>query len=80
MIFYAKLPWLPAGRLSEWAIQEVISGNIVQYTRMNTIDGLLNGRLDFFWDALRHLIIPVIVAVAWSELGFNPESDALRVC
>lgn len=60
MIFYAKVPWLPAGRLSEWATQEIISGNIVQYTRMNTIDGLLNGRLDFFWDALRHLILPVI--------------------
>jgi peptide/nickel transport system permease protein len=61
MLFYAKLQWFPPGRLSEWALQETISANtIVQYTRMNTIDGLLNGRLDFFWDALRHLILPVI--------------------
>jgi len=61
MIFYAKLPWLPAGRLSEQFIQELASGNsIIRYTGMNTIDGLLNGRLDFFWDALRHLILPVI--------------------
>lgn len=60
MIFYAKLSWFPAGRLSEWATQEVLSGNIIQFTRMNTIDGLLNGRLDFVWDALRHLILPVI--------------------
>ncbi len=68
MIFYAKLGWLPAGRLSDWAIREIISGNIVQYTKMNTIDGLLNGRLDFFWDALRHLIMPVIVlsVVNWA--------------
>lgn len=68
MIFYAKLGWLPAGRLSDWAIREVISGNIVQYTKMNTLDGLLNGRLDFFWDALRHLIMPTIVlsVVSWA--------------
>lgn len=60
MIFYAKLDWFPAGRLSDWAIKEVISGNFVQYTRMNTLDALFNGRLDVFWDALRHLILPVI--------------------
>jgi len=60
MIFYARLGWFPAGRLSDWAIKEIISGNFVQYTRMNTIDALLNGRLDIFWDAIRHLVLPVI--------------------
>lgn len=60
MIFYAKLGWFPAGRLSEWAKQVVMSPEFRQYTQMNTIDALLNLRLDIFWDALRHLILPII--------------------
>jgi peptide/nickel transport system permease protein len=60
MVFYAKLDWFPAGRLSEWANQAVRSPEFRQYTQLNTIDALLNLRLDVFWDALRHLILPVI--------------------
>lgn len=60
MIFYAKLDWFPAGRLSEWATREVMAAGFAQYTNMNTIDALLNGRFDVFLDALRHLILPVI--------------------
>jgi len=60
MVFYAKLGWFPAGRLSEWASQVVESGAFRSYTGMNTVDSLLNGRLDIFVDALRHLILPVI--------------------
>ena len=60
MIFYAKLGWFPAGRLSEWANRVVMSAEFRQYTQLNTVDALLNLRLDVFWDALRHLILPVI--------------------
>lgn len=60
MVFYAKLDWFPAGRLSDWAQQVVLSAEFRQYTQLNTIDALLNLRLDIFWDALRHLILPVI--------------------
>jgi peptide/nickel transport system permease protein len=70
MIFYAKLDWFPAGRLSDWASQVVSSPGFTQYTQMNTVDALLNLRLDVFWDALRHLILPVISLcyVQWALL------------
>jgi peptide/nickel transport system permease protein len=60
LFFYAKLGWFPPGRLSDWAIQIVQSTGFIQYTKMYSIDALLNGRLDIFWDALRHLILPVL--------------------
>ena len=60
MIFYARLDWFPAGRLSEWALREVLAPGFQQFTRMNTFDALLNGRLDIFVDAVRHLVLPVI--------------------
>ena len=60
MIFYAKLDWFPAGRLSEWALRVVEAPGYLQITRMNTFDSLINGRFDIFLDALRHLVLPVI--------------------
>lgn len=60
MIFYARLDWFPAGRLSEWALREVLAPGFQQFTRMNTFDALLNGRLDIFVDAVRHIVLPVI--------------------
>jgi len=63
MIFYAKLEWFPPGRLSDWATIVVTSPDFHRYTYMNTLDALLNLRLDIFWDALRHLILPVITLV-----------------
>ena len=60
MVFHAKLQWFPAGRLSEWALQEVLSEDFAQYTRITTLDAMLNLRLDIFADALRHLVLPVI--------------------
>jgi peptide/nickel transport system permease protein len=60
MIFYAQLDWFPAGRLSDWASQVVMSPAFHQYTGLNTLDGLLNLRFDIFLDALRHIILPAI--------------------
>ena len=60
MIFYAKLQWFPAGRLSDWANQVVLSAEFTRFTGMNTVDSLLNLWLDIFWDSIRHLILPVI--------------------
>jgi len=42
-------------------------------TGMYTIDSLLNGRLDLFWDALVHLILPAIA------LALPPMSQAARL-
>ena len=60
MVFYAKLSWFPAGRLSDWALQDVLSPEFAQYTRIHTIDSVLNMRMDILWDALRHLVLPVV--------------------
>jgi peptide/nickel transport system permease protein len=60
MVFYARLDWFPAGRLSEWASQITSSGGFHPYTGMNTIDAVLNGRLDIFFDAIRHLVLPAL--------------------
>jgi peptide/nickel transport system permease protein len=60
MIFYAKLDWFPAGRLSEWALRATEAVGYAHVTHMNTIDSLINGRPDIFLDAIRHLILPVI--------------------
>jgi ABC-type dipeptide/oligopeptide/nickel transport system permease component len=60
MFFYAKLGWFPPGRLSDWSMQIVLSPEFTQYTHMNTVDSILNLRLDVFLDALKHLVLPVI--------------------
>lgn len=60
MFFYAKLNWLPPGRISDWANQVIMSPEFRNYTDMYTIDALLNLRFDIFLDALKHLILPVI--------------------
>lgn len=62
LIFYSILGWFPPGILSNWASQIVDSPAYHNYTHILTLDALLNGRLDIFWDALRHLIGPVITA------------------
>jgi peptide/nickel transport system permease protein len=70
MFFYARLQWFPPGRLSDWASQVVQAPAFVHYTSMNTIDGLLNGRLDIFLDALRHLVLPILTLayIQWALL------------
>jgi dipeptide transport system permease protein len=55
------------GRLSTQYTIEIARGGFTQYTRMMTVDALLNGRLDIFWDALRHLILPVITLATVSS-------------
>jgi peptide/nickel transport system permease protein len=60
MIFYAKLEWLPPGRVSVWANQVIMSEEFRSYTHLITVDAILNLRFDIFWDALKHMILPVI--------------------
>lgn len=70
LIFYARLGWFPPGRLSDWAAQVVQSSAFIRYTNMNTFDALLNLRLDIFWDAFKHLILPVttLAYLNWAYL------------
>lgn len=60
LIFYSTLDWFPPGRLSQWAVTQVTGPGFTRYSGANTIDALLNGNLPIFWDALRHLVAPVI--------------------
>lgn len=60
MFFYVKLGWFPPGRVSDWANAVIGSGDWRAYTRLITVDALLNGRLDIFRDALRHLFLPIL--------------------
>ncbi len=60
MLFYARLGWFAPGRLSNAAMRVVQSEAFTQYTNMNTVDALLNGRLDIFIDSLRHIVLPVV--------------------
>lgn len=60
MLFYVKLGWFPPGRISDWATPIVNSAAWHPYTKLITIDALLNGRVDIFRDALRHLAMPIL--------------------
>ena len=66
LIFYTQLGWFPPGYLSFDMERVVTSSQFVNYTKMVTIDSILNLRFDVFLDALRHLIAPVItLAYLW---------------
>jgi peptide/nickel transport system permease protein len=60
MIFYANLQWFPPGKMSDWVSQLIFSGEFNRYTKLLSIDALLNGRLDVFWDAIRHMFLPIL--------------------
>ena len=81
MIFYAKLQWFPPGRLSEWATAIVNAPSYHVYTGMNTVDALLNGRADVFFDALRHLFLPALTLcyIQWALILRVTRSSMLDV-
>ncbi|MBA7688919.1 Dipeptide transport system permease protein DppB [subsurface metagenome] len=61
MIFYGYFQGLfPPEALGYKAHTFVNSAEFVRYTRVNSIDALLNGELWIFVDAIRHLVLPVI--------------------
>jgi len=61
MIFYGYFRgFLPPEALGMKANLYVKSAEFTRYTKINTIDAILNGKLWIFLDALRHLILPVI--------------------
>jgi peptide/nickel transport system permease protein len=80
LLFYATLQWLPPGRLSDWATTIVYGDEFRRFTGMHTLDALLNGRVDIFLDALRHLLLPVITLayVNWALILRITRSAALE--
>lgn len=67
LVFYSLLGWFPPGVLSNWAEQAATAADYTSYTGLVTLDALLNGRVDIFFDGLRHLCGPIIVMTfLWS--------------
>lgn len=68
MVFYAELHWFPSGRISDWVTPILYSPGYHNYTGLITLDAILNGRLDIFWDGIRHLVLPVLTlsTVNWA--------------
>jgi peptide/nickel transport system permease protein len=81
MLFYARLQWFQPGRLSDWASAIVYSSNFHIYTGLLTLDSLLNQRLDIFFDALKHLVLPAITLayVNWALILRVTRSSMLEV-
>jgi peptide/nickel transport system permease protein len=63
MVFYGGLNWFPPGRLSLEADLFVKSPEFHRYTRLMTVDALLNGQVWIFLDALRHIAGPALTLV-----------------
>ncbi len=80
LIFYAKLDWFPPGRVSDWASQVIFSNSFHHYTSLLTIDALLNGRIDIFWDALRHMLMPILTLsyISWATFVRVTRSSMLE--
>ncbi len=60
VIFYVWLGILSPGQLGLAATDVVHSQSYVTYTGLNLVDSILNGRLDVFWDTIRHIILPSV--------------------
>ena len=69
MVFYGIWEIFPPDRLSRWADCVVNNDSFceaaraIEFTRftgLNTMDALLNGRIDIFLDSISHLVLPVI--------------------
>ncbi|WP_022802396.1 ABC transporter permease [Deinococcus ficus] len=70
VIFYGALDLLPGtGNLSNDAAVRLLTGEVRHVTGLVTVDALLSGRLDVFWDALVHLILPVFTLLVVSGAG-----------
>jgi ABC-type dipeptide/oligopeptide/nickel transport system permease component len=70
MLFYAEWNWFPIGRISDWVHLEVLSGTFAMHTGLFTVDAIINGRLDVWWDAVRHLVLPVLTLSYLSIAAF----------
>ena len=65
MLFYGYFSGLlPPERLSTDVDLMVHSEEFIRYTKINTLDGLLNWNWNVIADALRHLVLPVITLTA----------------
>jgi peptide/nickel transport system permease protein len=80
-VFYAWLGWFPLERMSIWASPIVTAEEFRTYTGLLTVDSLLNGNLEIFWDAIRHLVLPAftLALAEWALLTRMMRSSLLDV-
>ena len=70
VIFYGALDVLPGtGNLGNDTAVLLLTGEVRRVTGLVTVDALLSGRLDVFWDGLRHLVLPVVTLLVVSSAG-----------
>jgi len=72
-IFYGYLHWFPPGQLGVAAAASMRNTGFHSYTGILTLDAVLNGNWFVFGDALRHLVLPVIV------LSFVSVANLMRI-
>ena len=63
VIFYGGFNLFGLGQLSSNFARAIIRPEFERYTGFLTLDSLLNGRFDIFWNALMHLVLPVSTLV-----------------
>jgi peptide/nickel transport system permease protein len=70
-LFYVNLHWFAPGRIDMAYRFQITDSTYRTFTGLFTIDSLLNGRLDIFINALRHLAMPVFTLSMyhWATLG-----------
>jgi peptide/nickel transport system permease protein len=80
MLFYVTFRWFLPGRLSDWASAIVFSDSFHHYTSLLTFDALLNGRFDIFWDAMRHMLMPILTLsyISWATFVRVTRSSMLE--
>jgi peptide/nickel transport system permease protein len=80
MLLYANNQWFLPGKMSDWVSKLIYSGEFKQYTKLLSIDALLNLRFDIFWDAMRHMIMPIITLsyISWATFVRVTRSSMLE--
>ena len=73
MVFYGYLDLFPPGYIDDqfnlWIHEN--PDQFKRYTYLYTVDGVLNGRFDIAWDAIKRLVMPVFTqVVVCSGRGF----------
>jgi peptide/nickel transport system permease protein len=81
MIFYGVLGWFPPGRIDDTLTIAIKTGDFVRYTGMYTIDAIMNGHWELFWNAVRHLVLPSVTLayVSWAWIVRIMRSSMLNV-